>query len=799
MSPATADQPTPAHDLESTFAQHFGFVRARLRGLGVAPAELDDAAQDVFEVLVRRIADYDPRQSMRGWMAGIARRVASRYRERGQQSQRRVVPLDEARPAGHSSPEERTAQREAWRVLQKFVDTLEPERWSVFVLAEIEGLRGTEIAAELDLNINTVYARLRSARVAFDRTLRRHHAQDRRGLRALVPIWPFAWRGWSRPGWSTGLGASAALGTALSVGLVGARCGSEPAPNEATRSQPEPSSARHEQPIAIPPRPAGPATVSRSAFAPVNRDADHGEWTAAGSGYHTSSNAAGEHYILSHENRYRLDGDRLIFERTYIGDDDFAVDSTAWHISTDGFTVVNGSREWAIAVPAGETRTVLATLQAEREGVVGFSVRSGKPDEPESGGGHQFRFLHEQGLLRRCASNECEAPTASEAPSLLGPTCRHTQTSLPCATMAAATRDELPPRVLSGIQPSGTIHLGNYFGAIQQHVALQDEFPGASYYFIADYHALTTLRDPDALRKHVFDVALTYLACGLDPDKALLFRQSDIPEVTELAWMLSTVTGMGLLERAHSYKDKVAQNIKPVAGLFFYPVLMAADILIYQSSLVPVGKDQVQHVEMTQDMATHFNEGYAKDSPVLRRPEWRLSKAPYVPGLDGRKMSKSYGNTLPLFLSGKKLKKAVGQIVTDSTALGQPLSLTRTIEETIHVKLEGRGEMQAITQAKQVPETVYSLLQMFCDEAELAQVREWYATGKREGQDFGWGHAKQLLASKIDAHFAEARTRREYFLAHPDEVEAILQRSAKVAREVARTTVDACRRACGLA
>ncbi|PRP94734.1 Tryptophan--tRNA ligase [Enhygromyxa salina] len=345
----------------------------------------------------------------------------------------------------------------------------------------------------------------------------------------------------------------------------------------------------------------------------------------------------------------------------------------------------------------------------------------------------------------------------------------------------ADANDDLPARVLSGIQPSGTLHLGNYFGAMRQHIALQDEFPGESFYFIADYHALTTLRDAETLRHNVFDVALTYLACGLDPDKALLFRQSDVPEVTELSWLLSTVTGMGLLERAHSYKDKVAQGIKPVVGLFFYPVLMAADILLYKSSLVPVGKDQIQHVEMTQDMATHFNETYAKQAPILRRPEWRLSNTPYVPGIDGRKMSKSYGNTLPMFLSGKKLKKAVGQVVTDSTPLGDPLPLTRTNEA---------GET--------VKDNVYALIELFCDEAELAQIRTWYAAGKREGADFGWGHAKQLLAAKIDAHFAEARARRDHYLANPDEVEAVLRRGAERARAVARATIDECKRACGL-
>jgi tryptophanyl-tRNA synthetase len=345
--------------------------------------------------------------------------------------------------------------------------------------------------------------------------------------------------------------------------------------------------------------------------------------------------------------------------------------------------------------------------------------------------------------------------------------------------MADPAEDKLPPRVLSGIQPSGTIHLGNYFGAIQQHVALQHEFPGQCFYFIADYHALTTLRDADALRQHVFDVALTYLACGLDPERAVLFRQSDVPEVCELAWLLSTVTGMGLLERAHSYKDKLAQGITPVVGLFYYPVLMAADILIYKSSLVPVGKDQVQHIEMAQDMATHFNEAFGQS--VLRRPEWRLSKAPYVPGLDGRKMSKSYGNTVPLFLSGKPLKKLLGQIVTDSTQIGQPLPLARP---------DKNGQL--------VKDTVYALLELFCDEAELEQIRGYYAAGKRDGQDFGWGHAKMILAGKLEAHFAEARARREHYLAHPEQVEAVLQRSATVARAHARETLDACKRACGL-
>lgn len=360
---------------------------------------------------------------------------------------------------------------------------------------------------------------------------------------------------------------------------------------------------------------------------------------------------------------------------------------------------------------------------------------------------------------------------------------------------SAPPQDERPARVLSGIQPSGTIHLGNYFGAIKQHLALQAEFPGECYYFVADYHALTTVRDPARLRDNVVDVARTYLACGLDPERALLFRQSDVPEVTELAWLLSTVTGMGLLERAHSYKDKVAQGIKPSVGLFTYPALMAADILVYGSSLVPVGKDQVQHVEITQDMATHFNQSYG---PVLRRPESRLSSTPYVPGLDGRKMSKSYDNTVPLFAKGKALKKIIGQIVTDSTALGEPLSLRRTITETHHSRGEDDEPGETVTHTREVSETTYALLELFCDAEELAEIRGWYQAGQRDGAAFGWGHAKQLLIAKIEAHFAAARERREHLLAHPQEVEDVLQRSAARARASARATLDACRRACGL-
>src|SRR5437667_7429353 len=222
-------------------------------------------------------------------------------------------------------------------------------------------------------------------------------------------------------------------------------------------------------------------------------------------------------------------------------------------------------------------------------------------------------------------------------------------------------------RVLSGVQPTGKHHLGNYFGAVKQHIALQHE--GPCFYFIADYHALTTIQDPQKLHENVRDAALDYLALGLDPDKAIFFRQSDVPEVTELTWILSTVTNMGLLERAVSYKEKIEKGMEANVGLFAYPMLMASDILIYRSHLVPVGKDQVQHIEMTQDIAGRFNRAYGNVFPI---PNYRLDKESKVPGTDGQKMSKSYGNTIEIFAEGKPLKKTVMGIVTDSTPVAEP-------------------------------------------------------------------------------------------------------------------------------
>ena len=224
-------------------------------------------------------------------------------------------------------------------------------------------------------------------------------------------------------------------------------------------------------------------------------------------------------------------------------------------------------------------------------------------------------------------------------------------------------------RILSGIQPSGEPHLGNYFGAMRQHVALQGR--GEAIYFLADYHSMTSIRDAAERRRFTRELALDYLAIGLDPERAILYRQSDLPEVTELAWILTTVTPMGLLERAHSYKDKIAAGLTVNHGLFAYPVLMAADILIYNSDLVPVGQDQKQHLEMTRDIAGAFNHAYGCE--VFRLPEPHiLEDVAVVPGIDGRKMSKSYGNTIRMFAPEKEVKKAVMAIVTDSTPVEAP-------------------------------------------------------------------------------------------------------------------------------
>lgn len=335
-------------------------------------------------------------------------------------------------------------------------------------------------------------------------------------------------------------------------------------------------------------------------------------------------------------------------------------------------------------------------------------------------------------------------------------------------------------RILSGVQPSGKLHLGNYFGAITQHIAYQDQ--GEAFFFIADFHALTTLPDTakelDAvagkknkptplnqiLRERVRDVALDYLALGLDPNKATFFRQSDVPEVTELAWILSTLTGMGLLERATSYKDKIERGITPNVGLFTYPVLMAADILIFRSDVVPVGQDQIQHLEMTRDMAGYFNHTYGEVFPL---PQEKLNETAKVPGTDGQKMSKSYGNTIEIFAEGNALKKTIMGIKTDSLTPEQPKD-----PET---------------------STLYQLYCLFANAEEQKALEDRFRAG-----GLGYGEVKTMLLDKIDQHFAPFRERRKELVARPDYVEDVLREGAKKARAEAQKTMDLVRQAVGL-
>ncbi len=319
-------------------------------------------------------------------------------------------------------------------------------------------------------------------------------------------------------------------------------------------------------------------------------------------------------------------------------------------------------------------------------------------------------------------------------------------------------------RILSGVQPSGKLHLGNYFGAMSQHIAGQVEHE--SYIFIANYHALTTIQDAPRLRDLTRDVAMDYLALGLDPAKACLFRQSDVPEVTELSWILSTVTGKGLLDRAVSYKDKIAKGLTPSMGLYSYPILQAADILIYRSDAVPVGKDQVQHIEMTADMAGYFNNTYECDVFVI--PKVKLNAAAVVPGLDGEKMSKSYGNTIDLFDAPKKTKKRIMSIKTDSTP---------------------------VEDAKD-PDTcnVFALLRLFADADETA---EW--AGRYRAGGMGYGDAKKRVAELFEENFGPARERRAALESDPDAVEDVLAEGGKRARAVAQGVMAQVRQACGIA
>ena len=319
-------------------------------------------------------------------------------------------------------------------------------------------------------------------------------------------------------------------------------------------------------------------------------------------------------------------------------------------------------------------------------------------------------------------------------------------------------------KVLSGIQPTGRFHWGNYFGAIRQYIALQEN--EQSFYFIADLHALTTVRDPEALRGFTRDAALDLLALGLDPNKATLFRQSDIPEVTELMWLLITLTPMSLLEKCHAYKDKLAKGLPADAGLFSYPVLMAADILLYDSNIVPVGVDQVQHIEVTRDIATKFNLTYQREVFVL--PEARvLSETAKVVGVDGDNMSKSYGNTIELFDEPKKLRKRLMSIKTDSTPV------------------EAAKDPEACS--------VFTLYKLFANETQQAELAARYRAG-----GMGYGEAKQALFEAADAFFGTARERRHQLAADPQTVEDVLQAGAKRARVKAQEVLNRAREACGL-
>ncbi|MFN7290980.1 MAG: tryptophan--tRNA ligase [Pirellula sp.] len=318
-------------------------------------------------------------------------------------------------------------------------------------------------------------------------------------------------------------------------------------------------------------------------------------------------------------------------------------------------------------------------------------------------------------------------------------------------------------RVLSGIQPTGRFHWGNYFGAIKQYIELQQAHEG--FYFIADLHALTTVRDATTLKNYVYDAALDLLALGLDPEKATLFIQSDVPEVSELCWLLMTGTPLGLLERCHAYKDKEQRGIKVDAGLFTYPVLMAADILAYDANWVPVGEDQVQHIEVCRDLARSFNAHYGE---VFILPEARIVQgAAKVPGTDGDKMSKSYNTTIGLFEPAKEMRKKIMRISTDS----RPMEDAKD-PETDHLFL---------------------LYRLFATEEQLAEVHAMYLKG-----GFGYGEIKKRLADAADQYLERARAKRLELESNPDKVREILRIGAEKARVKARAVLDRAKSACGL-
>lgn len=318
-------------------------------------------------------------------------------------------------------------------------------------------------------------------------------------------------------------------------------------------------------------------------------------------------------------------------------------------------------------------------------------------------------------------------------------------------------------RVLSGIQPSGRLHIGNYFGAMRQHLQLQAENDG--FYFIADYHAMTSGPKPDDLRKCKLAVAMDYLALGLDTNKTVFWCQSDVPEVTELCWILSCITPMGLLQRCVSYKDKIAQGLNANHGLFAYPVLQAADILIFDSNLVPVGADQKQHIEVTRDIADYFNNIYG-ETFVLPK-DYIIDSVAVVPGIDGRKMSKSYDNTIEIFEPEASVKKKVMRMVTDSTPVEQPKNPDKC--------------------------NIFALLKLVASESEI---KEWDAKYRNGGM--GYGDAKKKLVELLIEYFKPYRQKRAELEQNMDYVRKVLADGAERARTVARKTLSRARKAVGL-
>lgn len=318
--------------------------------------------------------------------------------------------------------------------------------------------------------------------------------------------------------------------------------------------------------------------------------------------------------------------------------------------------------------------------------------------------------------------------------------------------------------ILSGIQPSGRLHIGNYFGAMKQHIEMQDK--GDAFYFLANYHSLTSISDGKQVSRNTMDVVLDYLALGLNPEKCTLFAQSDVPQTTELAWILGTLTPVSMMEKGVAYKDKVANGLNPNIGLFTYPILQAADILIYHSDIVPVGEDQKQNIEITRDLAGKLNRAYG--SELLKIPEEHIVKSvATVPGTDGRKMSKSYGNTINIFDEGKTLKKKVMSIETDSTPLDEPKDPEKC--------------------------NVFSLISLFADEPKKNAIAEKYRAG-----GYGYGHAKKELLVLIESYFEEARERRKILASDESYLKGVLKFGGERARERAETVMEPIRSATGL-